>query len=402
MRPFDRAQLADLLARHESPCVTICIPTHGRPPESTQDATRFANAVRDARAQVEALPEGKALMRDARVERIFAQLDSVATGEIESNGVRSFWNVQGRGLAVFAAPGFFAYHRVPLVLREFTQVGDSFDVRQLVPLLTDMRFHVLALSRDEVKIYEGTRDALVEAPMRGVPAKLEEAVGSAWDDSHQGRTFHGAPDGSKGRSGGIGAGVHFHGYGGSDREIDKDLVRFYRAVDRAVGEGFSRPSSMPLVLAASQEHQGAYRTIARDHELLSEGIVAEPHSLSREQLHRAAWALLEPHRRAQVDRALDLVGAGVTHGRASTDASEIAHAAVQGRVSHLVLGEGKHAWGRIDRGTGAVSFAGQREPGSADVLDDLAEIVLLNGGQVLLAPPDRVPGTTGAAAAFRW
>jgi hypothetical protein len=36
------------------------------------------------------------------------------------------------------------------------------------------------------------------------------------------------------------------------------------------------------------------------------------------------------------------------------------------------------------------------------VLDDIAELVLKNGGQVVVMPKDRMPTQTGAAAIYRF
>jgi hypothetical protein len=37
-----------------------------------------------------------------------------------------------------------------------------------------------------------------------------------------------------------------------------------------------------------------------------------------------------------------------------------------------------------------------------DLLDDLAEVTLTTGGEVIVVPTDRMPTTTGAAATFRF
>jgi hypothetical protein len=41
-----------------------------------------------------------------------------------------------------------------------------------------------------------------------------------------------------------------HGHGGKKDEADIDAERFFRAIDRAVLEHHSRPSGLPLMLAA--------------------------------------------------------------------------------------------------------------------------------------------------------
>ena len=46
--------------------------------------------------------------------------------------------------------------------------------------------------------------------------------------------------------------------------------------------------------------------------------------------------------------------------------------------------------------------AGQTGPQDDDVLDDLAEIVLSRGGEVVVLDPARMPEEAAAVAMFRW
>jgi hypothetical protein len=41
-------------------------------------------------------------------------------------------------------------------------------------------------------------------------------------------------------------------------------------------------------------------------------------------------------------------------------------------------------------------------PGAGDVLDDVAEAVLRNGGEVIVVPRERMPASTGLAAIYRY
>jgi hypothetical protein len=57
----------------------------------------------------------------------------------------------------------------------------------------------------------------------------------------------------------------------------------------------------------------------------------------------------------------------------------------------------------MDRMTGEVTLhAGQTGPQDDDVLDDLAEVVLAHGGEVVVLDPARMPGEAAAVATFRW
>ena len=53
MSIFDRRVLSQLLETRQEPCVSICMPTHRRFPESNQDPIKFGNLVKDVSAALE-------------------------------------------------------------------------------------------------------------------------------------------------------------------------------------------------------------------------------------------------------------------------------------------------------------------------------------------------------------
>lgn len=394
MRPFTREELAALIASHEPPCVTICLPTHRRLPEAAQDPIRFRNLLRDALAKLDETHD----RRQPAIAEMVARLEELAGESAPAGRPADFWNHQKDGLAVFAAPAHFAYYRVAERLREITVVGDSFHVKPLLPVLVNHRhYDIVAVTQGDVRVYEGNRETIHELSRDGIPANLEEAIGSEWDDARDSVAFHG----TRGHAGG--AGEHFHGTGGAERAASAELGRFLRAVDRAVDERISRRSGHPLILAAVEAHHAPYREVSKNARLVPKGITADPKALSLDQLREAAWSVLEPIRDAHVAAALEEQGSAQARGAGSTDLAEIARAIVEGRVRTLLLEEKRRFWGHVDRETGKVAFDGSEEtPGSVDLLDELAEMTLAKSGDVLLVSRDRMPNDSGLAATYRY
>jgi hypothetical protein len=81
---------------------------------------------------------------------------------------------------------------------------------------------------------------------------------------------------------------------------------------------------------------------------------------------------------------------------------EIAFAAVSGRVKTLLVDSDREVPGHIDAASGRIEFEHISQPHVDDLLDDLAEVVLDKGGEVVVVPPERMPVTTGAAAIYRY
>jgi len=192
-----------------------------------------------------------------------------------------------------------------------------------------------------------------------------------------------------------------HGQGGKKDEIGGDAERFFRAVDRAVLEHHSRPSGLPLMLAALPEHHHLFHEVSHNPLLMASGLMIDPQSVTRDDLRQRAWDVAAPQQEAQQTAWSDAYATAAAKGLGSEDLSQVAHAAVAGRVSTLLIEAERQVAGRIDGSTGRIDFADLGNPRVDDVLDDLGALVESMGGEVHVLPAERMPCRTGAAASFR-
>jgi hypothetical protein len=245
-------------------------------------------------------------------------------------------------------------------------------------------------------MYQGNRyvvDEIVMAP--SVPRTIEDALGEHVTLSG----IHMQGSSGLGRPGFPGAGA-IHGHGSKADEPRLDTERFFRVIDRAVLEAHSKPSELPLILAALPEHQGVFRGVSRNAWLLEDGIPKHPRSLAAEELCTAAWRVMEPRYHKRLQALLDAYHAAKARGLATDDLTHAVEFATDGRVGTLLLEADRripgHVEGRMPR------RADGDEPGIGDILDDLAERVLKTGGQVVVAPLGSMPTDKGLAATFRY
>ncbi len=71
---------------------------------------------------------------------------------------------------------------------------------------------------------------------------------------------------------------------------------------------------------------------------------------------------------------------------------QIARAAVQGNVRKLIVAEGVEIFGKLDRKTGGLAIHPMDlDHEDDDLLDDLAQTVLTQGGQVVVLPKEKIP-----------
>ena len=189
--------------------------------------------------------------------------------------------------------------------------------------------------------------------------------------------------------------------GGRKDEIEGDAERFFWAVDRAVLEHHSRPSGLPLMLAALPEHHHLFRELSHNPFLMASGLMADPQGLTPDTLRQRAWDVVAPQQAAQQAAWRDAYAAAAAKELGSEDLSQVAHAAVAGRVATLLIEAERELPGRIDGSTGRIDPAELGSPRVDDVLDDLAALVERMGGEVHVLPAEHMPCRTGAAASFR-
>ncbi|HUF92637.1 MAG TPA: hypothetical protein VMR23_09700, partial [Candidatus Limnocylindria bacterium] len=307
-----------------------------------------------------------------------------------------FWNHALDGLAVLGGPDLFRVLRLQRPVRELVVVADSFHTKPLWRFLQSVdRYHVLGLSLHSIRLFEGNRDALDEVDLvPGVPRTISEALGEELTEPHQTVASYGGV-------GGTSAAMH-HGHGGKKDEVDIDAERFFRAIDRAVLEHYSRPSGLPLILAAVPEHHHRFHQVSHNPFLLAEGLRINPDAVAPEDLRALAWQVVRPQHEARLAALAEEFQQARAQGRGSEDVAQVAEAAAAGRVATLLIEADRHVAGRLDHATGATELDELSHPRVDDLLDDLGALVAKMGGRVLVIAADTMPAHTGLAATYRY
>jgi Bacterial archaeo-eukaryotic release factor family 3 len=372
-------ELAELLVDREAPCLSLYQPTHRSHPDNQQDPIRFRNLVKT-------LEDSLRLKHPTHEQRqLLARFHHVA----DDGG---FWRHTYDGLAIFGGANYFRIFKLQRAVGELAIVAATFHTKPLVRIVQSAdRYQVLALSRKAFRLFEGNRDVLDEVhPSQAVSQSITDALKTEPAEAHQGVV-------SKGSAGSV-----HHGSRSKKDEIDSDTERFFRAVDRAILEHHSKPSGLPLILGALTEHQTPFRAISHNSHLLPQGIEINPDALSVEALRERAWHVVEPNYLAALAKLVDEFGQAQSKWLGTDDLTSIGEAAAAGRVATLLVEANHEVPGRIDRVTGRLVFDDLAHPRVDDLLDDVAEIVLKKGGNVVVVPADRMPTKSGAAAIYRF
>ena len=371
---------AVLLRNDETPCLSLYQTTHLQHPDNVQDPIRFRNLVKGLEESL----RQKYPKREVAplLEPFHALADNAA-----------FWNHTTEGLAVLAAPGMFRVYRLPRPVADLAVVADSFHTKPLMRITQSSdHYQVLGLSRDSFKLYEGNRDSLVEVPpVASAPQTADEMLGKDADSREGAHRAYGPAGDSA-----------WQGTDVKQALADRDTEQFFRAVDQAVAHRYGKSGGRGLILAALPEHHHLFRSVSKNPQLLKEALDVHPDAMSTDALRERAWQLIQPYYLERLAGLVDAYGAATGKAQGSALLDEIAKAAVEGRVATLLIEADRIVPGHIDVATGKVTVGKLDDPEVDDLLDDLGELVLKTGGEVVMVPAERMPTTTGAAAVFRF
>lgn len=375
----------EIIFEKGEPCISLYQPIYRAAPDNMQNPIIFRNLMR----QIE---DSLAKRYDKR--EISTNMDVFYQIEKDND----FWidTRDGLGLAVLSNRERCVVYKLKTPVPELAIVADSMHIKPLIKAFqsTD-KYQILGLSRGEFKLYEGNRYELHEVQMPpDTKVTLEEVLGSEVTEEFITHGSYGGYSGSS--SGGI-----IHGHGGKKDEVDKDIDRYFRYVDKFIAENYSKPSKLPLMLLTLTEYHTHFRKISNNSHLMEEGLRYSHDSLDLDEMREKAWEILQPIHWEKRHELLDAFEYAYAHSLGLGDVAEIARAAIEGRVKSLLIESDRIVPGKIDETTGKVEFGNLEAPGRDDVLDDLAELALRMGGEVVLIPQDKMPVKSGVAAILR-
>lgn len=361
------SDLTELTEHRDDASVTIYLRSSPYPQDTASIQLSLRNAVADAVAQLEGI--GIPAQKVAALRRSLADLD----------GDREFWEHQARALVVFAAPGTVRCYRLANQVTDLVAVGDRFDVG---PLLRSVTFansgHVLTVSEGGIHLYELNADSRpIELDLPDLPDDLHTVLEHA--------SNYGQADMPRAA-------------GASGQKIEQH--RYCRLAQDAVLHRIGH-SSLPLILAASDDLEPAYRDINTHAGLLDRGIDAHPNSLTLDELASRARAILDEHYRRDLHEWRENFGTQRSNGRATTKLKEVARAATAAAVAELHFDIDSTLEGSIDD-MGVLHRADAAGPTTYNVVDEIAARVLRSGGTVRAVRNEDLLDGSPVAAVLRF
>jgi hypothetical protein len=328
-------QIKGLAQQTQSPSISIFLPTHRAGQDTQQDPIRFKNLLREAELSL--------LDKGIGPREVSALLQPAQSLSDEAH----FWQHQRDGLAVFIAPHDFHYYHLPFRVKELLIIARSYYVKPVLPLFTNNgHYYILAISQDEVRLFEGTRYSVGQIDLpEGTPESLDEAL--KFDELEKQLQSHTASS-----QGGIRSGL-FHGQGPGDEEQKERIERYLNLVDAGLKEIFHEMRA-PLILAGVDYLLPIYHKVSEYGNIMKEGIIGSPEHLRPEELQEQAWTIVEPYFRQEMEKAVEQYQQLAVTAKATDNIEEIVAAAFYGRVDKLLLAVETQEWGKFNPDTGKV------------------------------------------------
>lgn len=376
--------LRQLIEAAEPPCISVYVPVGEDASERDQARIRLKNQINSAE---EALRERG--VPGNEISALLAPLRTFLTSKpLIAGGAAT--------LALFRAPGVFESLEVPATSVEISVVSEAFYVKPLLRLATDnRRYRLLALSQNEVRLYEGDRYGFREVKPPQLPESLADALGD--DDSQRPLQWHTEAQPVDGERAAM-----FHGQALGQEDTKERILRFCQLVDSAVTHYWG-DQRVPLILAASEPLPGIYRQASHYRNLHSAVISGDPRQQREDALHKQAWQLLADDVNRARTVALNQFEEGMSKGRGTTNPVDALAAAHQGRVGTLLVGDaqGPDGAGQPNQGPGLPAPL-RLDPSVEEHVNRVVVETLRHGGRALAVSPETLPSEVAIGALYRY
>jgi hypothetical protein len=342
---MNRADVRALMATRGRPAVSIVCPTHRTAPANAQDPIRLRGLIGEARDRIiEEYGKRDAAAVIERIEQIGSDIDHQHTLDT---------------LVIMATADESHIFHLPVREDARVIVDETFYTRPLVRALNRTpHYHVLVLSEQPTRLFEGFGDAVVEVRGGGFPL----AHGGPGDESR-------LPD----------------GWGVNKSAVrDEHHRRFFSDVGARLSS-IQGDDPRPVVLLGVPR----YLAFARETAGLGDRVIGTVEGsydrASAHEISQLTWPVVEAYLADRRSRAAEDLAAAVGTGRFASTLERVWQMAVDGRVDRLMVEKGYSQPGTITHdGRRIRPTAAADAPGVVDdLVDECIEAVIERGGEVV-------------------
>lgn len=382
METIENNEIESLLKVTEWPAVSIYLPISriGDP----QDSIRYKNLLTWVEDRL--VQEG---MRAAEARSLLeSEYDLVKNAE--------YWKHLGRdGLAVFLSRKKVLHYSLPVSFNELATVGKRFQVRPLLSLPAAEQYLILALSQNDLRLFQGDRYHLKEIKLpENTPKSMSETL--KYDDPErqlQFRTQTGTAGGQKD--------AMFHGQGAGADDKYHRLERYFQAVDRCLFPELEE-KALPIILAGTEELHAVYRAITKSQTILDSGIGGNVEELALDVLQEKARDIVDEYYLLQEQEVIQNFQNNLGSDKAVVDLESVLTAAFDGRIETLFVAENEQVYGVFDPEKRTVTVKQQDMGPVTNLLDEAVFLTSNTKGTVYVKKLEDMPTDSMICAQLRY
>lgn len=367
-----RKALEYLAEIHDTACTSIYIPTHrsGKEVSEKSDALVLKNEMKAV---------GKKLEKEGFTE---LEIDRYLKPVKELVEDSTFWSHQSDGLALFIHKDEMLKFTLPIKFEAFNYVANHFYLKPLMPMFTgDGRFFILALTQDQVEFFEATRYSISDVIIEDlVPAEMEERVGYDYEQKNlQFRTQQSVQDGTI-----------FHGQGAGKQKEKKEILEFFRAVDRGLMK-MLHDEDPPMVVVAQDPLFSIYQKVNSYNFLLEKHLSTNPAQMDRLLLHEKSWEIVKPWFNQDRKEDIEFFRQKRDTPLTSTETEDIISAALDGKIKTLFVENRSDIFGIYDQANNKVEIRENSDAPAVSLMNLAVVETFLKGGNVYLTEEENLP-----------
>ncbi|WP_367390466.1 hypothetical protein [Lewinella sp. LCG006] len=368
---LDQQKLNQLAAVSSPNSISFYLPTH-RVDGIQEDKIRYKNSISEVKSVL-----AERDFSDQEINKIMKEAEAKLKEE-------KFWRHLSDALAVFIYDGNTSFHTLPIEVESFHFIGDQLYLLPLLPLVNNNhKFYTLALSQNQVRVFEGTDFTFAELEKNSdFPENLEEILRFYEEES----TLQ--------HHSGNGENAVFHGQGAGKDVKNVRLEEFLRRVDKGIETMSCDDDKTPLVLYSTPTLAGLYRKINTYPHLMEDFIEGNPENEDMLKIHEKSYELLMPRYAAMDQEELDNFESALANETATFDIQTIGPAAMAGQIKTLFLVRNQETWGKYNPVDHSVELHSSRKDDSQPLYNDLSLSVINQGGTVHLLDREDMPRPT--------
>lgn len=358
-KPMD-AKLKKLKSLYSKNSITVILKTHRTFPDNNQDAILLKNLIKDAENRLLAENSSR------EVQELIDKLNTLA------NSIDHRQNQES--LILFVSNDVVDFVRLPIPVESRVVVDNTFATRDLIRgLHARAGYYVLVLSKDEARLIEASNDKVVQEFGDDFPLKNEFSQVSKSELSDAGRL----------------------------RNLSAE---FFNRVDKAVNQ-IRKDNPMPVLVASDQQNYHEYMKIADEPKTILDFFLNGNKQTEKDfNIVSEAWNIVkEDVTKRNNERKADLQKA-VSANKFLSDTNEIYQAIKQGKVQTLFVEQGLFQPAIMENDQ--ITYVTDEDRNGKDVIDDiydeLIEMNLKHGGDVIFLPKGELNKFNGFAGITRY